>query len=367
MPWVLVLLAALLIVVSSLTVWAKRQLLDTDNWTNSSSQLLEDPAIRNAVSVYLVNQLYSNVDVAGELEQKLPAQAQPLAAPLAAVLREASVRATDALLARPAIQALWKTANRAAHKQFLVIINGGKRLETSNGEVVLDLSPILDRLAESSLGAKVVAKLPPDAGQIVIMQSDQLKTAQKGVKAVKWLSVLITVIVFALVAAAVWITPYRRRIIMAFGVSCLVCGLAVLVARRYLGDYVIDALTKNAPDFRSAGDDAWSIGTHLLRNIGVNLVIYGLAIMAAALLAGPSRGARAVRRWLAPTLVNRPIVTYAVVACGFLLLVLLGPSDAQRLVPLVILFGFGFLGVEVLRRQVAREYPDAVASAPTGT
>ena len=179
-PWILVLLAALLIVVSSLTVWAKRQLLDTDNWTNSSSQLLEDPAIRSAVSVYLVNQLYSNVDVAGELEQKLPAKAQPLAAPLATVLKEASVRATDALLARPAVQTLWKAANRTAHRQFLVIINGGKRLETSNGEVVLDLSPILDRLAQSSLGAKVVAKLPPDAGQIVIMQSDQLKDGAEG-------------------------------------------------------------------------------------------------------------------------------------------------------------------------------------------
>jgi len=366
-PWILVLLAAFLIIVSSLTVWAKRQLLDTDNWQTTSSELLEDPAIRDAVSVYLVNQLFSNVDVAGELKQQLPPRAEPLATPLAAVLKEASVRATEALLARPAVQKLWETANRAAHRQFLIIINGGERLKSSNGEVVLDLSPILDRLAQTSLGAKVVAKLPPDAGQIVIMQSDQLKAAQNGVKAVKWLSVLISVIVFVLIVAAVWITPYRRKIIMAVGVSCLVCGLVVLVARRYLGDYVVDALTKNAPDVRDAGKNAWSIGTHLLRNIGVNLVIYGLAIVAAALLAGPSRAARTVRRWLAPTLVHRPVVTYLVVACGFLLLVLFGPTDAQRLVPLLILFGFGFLGVEVLRRQVAREFPDAVNAAPAGT
>ena len=365
MPWVLIVLAAVLLIVSSLTIWAKRQLLDTDNWTTSSSELLEDPAIRNAISVYLVNQLYNNVDVAGELQQGLPPRAQPLAAPLAAVLKEASVRATDALLARPRVQQLWETANRTAHKQFLVIINGGRRLQTSNGEVVLDLRPILNRLAQTSVGARVVADLPPDAGRLVIMKSNQLKLAQKGVRAVKWLSVLVSLIVLVLLAVAVWISPYRRKIILGAGVACVVCALIVLVARRYLGNYVVDALTENSPDFRGAADDAWSIGTDLLRDIGINLLVYGLVIIAAALLAGPSRAARALRRWMAPTLVHRPVVTYAVFVCAFLLLVLLGPTDAQRLVPLLVLFAFGLVGVEALRRQVAREHPEVAAAQPS--
>jgi len=358
-PWILVVLASVLILVSSLTVWAQRQLLSTDNWANASSELLDDPAIREAVSIYLVNQLYSRVDVTAELGQRLPPKAKPVAAPLAAVLKDASLRATEALLARPAVQTLWEHANRLAHRQFLVIINGGKHLKTSNGEVVLDLGPILDRLAQSSLGAKIVAKLPPDAGRIEIMQSKQLKVAQKGVRAVKWLSVLVGLLALALVAAAVWIAPKRRKMILAVGVSCLICGLLVLVARRFLGHYLIDALTKNELNVRAPALHAWAIATYLLRNIGVNLMIYGIAIFAAGLIAGPSRIARALRRWSAPTLVNRPVIVYVMVACAFLLVVLLGPTDTQRLVPLIVLFGFGFLGVEVLRRQVAREFPDA--------
>ena len=142
--------------------------------------------------------------------------------------------------------------------------------------------------------------------------------------------------------------------------------MLLLVARRFLGNYVVDALAKNAPDFKEPAHASWLIATHLLRNIGVNLMIYGAAILAAGLIAGPSRIARTLRRWTAPTLVHHPLVVYGLVALGFLLLTLVGPTDAQRLVPLIVLFAFGFLGVHVLRRQVAREFPDAVQARPAG-
>src|SRR4051812_41912536 len=62
-PWVLIVLAAVIGHVASLNVWVKRQALSTDNWTNASGRLLENGEIRNAISVYVVDQLYQNVDV----------------------------------------------------------------------------------------------------------------------------------------------------------------------------------------------------------------------------------------------------------------------------------------------------------------
>src|SRR5262245_5758821 len=44
-------------------IWVQRQALNTDNFTASSTRLLEDAAIRSAVSGFLVDQLYANVDV----------------------------------------------------------------------------------------------------------------------------------------------------------------------------------------------------------------------------------------------------------------------------------------------------------------
>src|SRR5262249_15419644 len=56
-PWVLIVLAAIITLLAALNIWVKRQALNTDNFTNASSQLIENPDIRNAISVYLVDQL----------------------------------------------------------------------------------------------------------------------------------------------------------------------------------------------------------------------------------------------------------------------------------------------------------------------
>src|SRR5262249_6593979 len=79
--WALIVVATVVALGASLNVWVKRQALDTDNWVATSSNMLEDDQIREALSVYLVNQLYANGNVQAGLEQRLPAQLDPLAAP----------------------------------------------------------------------------------------------------------------------------------------------------------------------------------------------------------------------------------------------------------------------------------------------
>src|SRR5262249_10843804 len=86
--WVLVVLASVIRCASVLTTWLNRQLLDDHSWRNASKQLVQDPVVRNAVSVYLVDQLYQNVDVAAQLEQQFPKNLKPLAGPVSAALRQ---------------------------------------------------------------------------------------------------------------------------------------------------------------------------------------------------------------------------------------------------------------------------------------
>jgi hypothetical protein len=136
----------------------------------------------------------------------------------------------------------------------------------------------------------------------------------------------------------------------------LIVGLLVLVVRRYAGEYLVNALTTNTED-KGAVSAAWAIGTGLLRNVAFNAVIYGVAIIFAAWIAGPSRLATWSRRQLAPTMRDYPVLVFGVVGVVLLLILLAGPTDAQRIFPLLILFALAVVGTEILRRQTAREFP----------
>ena len=247
-----------------------------------------------------------------------------------------------------------------AHTELMDILNNKTtHFSTDNGQVVLDLRPVLDNLAGSVVGKKLLANLPPEAGRIVLLKSDQLKTAQTATKLLKALSVLLTVVALALLAGAIWFAPDRRRMLLWVGVSAIVSGLLVLAARRLAGNYMIDQLTSDVPNVKPAAFAVWGSTTQLLRNVGLNLIVYGVAIGLAAILAGPTRIATKLRSWIAPVMANSPVVGFLAVAGLFLLFLLFGPIDVQRLVPMAILFAAAMFGVEVLRRQLGREFPHA--------
>src|SRR5204863_6757599 len=103
-------------------------------------------------------------------------------------------------------------------------------------------------------------------------------------------------------ATAVYLASDRRRkLLMGCGISVLIVGLIVLVVRRYAGNYLVEALTDN-PDQKHPISAVWAIETQLLRNVGINAVIYGVGIIFAAWIAGTSRAATWIRRQLAPTM-----------------------------------------------------------------
>jgi hypothetical protein len=355
--WALLVLATLLLLVSSLTIWVKRQALDTDAWTNASGRLLENDDIRGALSIYLVNTLYNNVDVTARVKQALPPQRSGLAPVIAGALRQFSERAADQLLATPRVQNLWEEVNRRAHKNMIAVLEGKsvRRFQTANGTVVLDLSPLVKRLGDR-LG--ISEKLPPDAGKITILKSGQLESAQDALKVIKALTIFLVLVVLALYAVAIYLARgHRPRILRASAVSFLLVGLILLVVRRLAGDWIVDSLVK-ADTVRPAGRATWAIETELLRDIGFALIAYGIVGLVGAWLAGPTKLAVGARRRLAPTFREQPAVAFGVVGVAYLLVILWGPTAATRqLLGIVILGVLIMFGVEMLRRQTLAEHP----------
>jgi hypothetical protein len=350
-------LATLLGLVSVFSIWVKRQALETDTWTSTSTKLLENKNVNEALSAYMVEALYENVDVQDELAGALPPAAKSLAGPAAAGLRQLAGQLASEALTRPRVQALWSEANRNAHGLFLELIEGGgDTLSSEGGAVALDLGAIVDRLGEQ-LGVDVASKLPPGAAQIQLVESEQLSTAQDVVKALKGLSLILPLIALALYALAVYLARgWRREAIRAWGISWMLIGVLVLVIRSVAGEALVGSLA-GSKSVEPAVDAAWDIGTSLLRNGGIAMFAYGLVIFLGAVLAGPLGFAKLARRSLAPLLRER-VTAYAAAAVVVLLLLWWGPTEGfRRPLPLLLLLALFIAGIEALRRQTLHEYP----------
>jgi len=174
-------------VLGALAVWVKRVALEPGTWSDTSGKVLENPVVRQTLATYLVDQLYANVDVAGQIRAALPDRAKPLAAPAAAGLQDSAVTFTDRALARPRVQQAWRSANERADRRLIAFIEDDSgALQTSGGNVTLDLRQILQQVSgNAGLVDRVNQRLPVTAGRIVLLRSNALSLAQKGVRALK--------------------------------------------------------------------------------------------------------------------------------------------------------------------------------------
>ena len=358
---ILLIVATILAVLSILAVWANRQVLSSSNWADTSTQLLADQHIRDQVSATLVDTLYANVDVQGQVAAALPQQLKPLAGPAASGLRDLAQRVTNEALGRPRFQEAWRAANRVTAQQFINIAEGKSGAVTaSGGAVVLDLRVLLVNLVRRlGLPGRLVGEIPPGAGRIKILRSDQVTTVQNGASALKGLSLVLPALALALLALAVWLSHARRRRTLLFaGIDLVIAGLIVLIARHLIGNHVVNSLA-TTDAVRPAAAAAWDIGSHMLRDIAQAVIISGIPVILAAWLAGPTRLAVRLRRAMAPVLRDRADVSYGVLGVILLAIVAWGPIPATRkVIPVLIMIALAAVGLEVLRRQTAVEFPD---------
>src|SRR4051812_13569425 len=365
LPLTLITIGSLAALLAIFALWANRQMLDTDNWTESSSELLENDDIRSQLSIFLVDQLYENVDVQAELQDAVPARLQPLAGPVAGALRTLGVRAVDELLQRPRAQAAWEEANRRAHKRLLQVVENdtGGAVSTAEGNVTLDLKELLEQTSEQvGVGGRLAARLPEDSAQITILKSDELAAAQDGVRYLKALAIVLVLLALALFTLGVYLAEgWRREALRACGIGLIFAGALAILGRSLAGGAVV-GLAQTA-SVEPAITATWSISTSLLVEAATATLLYGVVVVFAAWLAGPTSWATATRRGLAPFL-REPRFAFGGLGVIVLLLLLWGPTPATRkFLPALVLVALLTLAVQALRRQTAREFPHASRAA----
>jgi hypothetical protein len=358
--WTLIVVTSLIAVVGISTLWVKRQVLDNQSFSDASAKVIADPEVRAALSTFLVNELYDNVDVAAAIESKLPEGVKPIAGTLAGALRQPATNAINQILARPRVQQLFINAVSVAHEKLVNVLENktGRGISTGEGVVTLDLHELVTELGQQiGLSDEALAKIPADAGVITLMKSDQLSALQKGVKLIHVLSAWLLIAVLLLYALAIWLARgHRRETLRNVGWAFAIVGLFVLLIHRAVGNYAIDALVQ--PVNKEPAHRVYLIESSILRQIGIATVAYGLIVVVGAVLAGPTRWATSIRRHLAPTLNDSAAIAWGALAGLVVLLAAWGPTHALRTWWGILLFaGLLALGLVAFRRQTLKEFP----------
>jgi hypothetical protein len=360
----LVVLATILTVVAIFSIWANRQALNTDNWVHTSDRILQNKVVDSRLSVFMANQLFAHVDVKAELEKQLPGQLDALAGPVAGGLDQLAPKIAERALSNPQVQGLWSTANRTAHETLLKLLDGGSgAISTEGGKVTLDLNSMLKKVTEQlGVGEGLAEKLPPEAGQLTILRSDQISTAQSIAKVIRVLPVVLTLLVLILYGLAIWLAgPRRRQALRSAGLGFIIAGALVLLLRTVAGHALVNSLVANEAN-KPAVEAVWSIATSLLSTVAASALAFGILVFIAAWLAGPTQIATPLRREAAPYIRDQPVAAALAAFLVWLALVAWVPIAAFNKPLGIVLFALLFAGgAELLRRQTRREFPDAEA------
>lgn len=356
----LTVLALLLGFVSMLAFTVERTVLDEGGIEQIAADLIRDDDIREQVGLTVVEQLYANVDVEQRLAARLPEAQRGLAPTLTALSRQAADQAAARLLERPRVQAAWVAVAGQTREQLVKLLEDeGEFVRTDGGTVVLDLRPIIVSLGDqiAPIG-RLEEQLPPTAGRIELIRSDQLDTAQTAVRVLRALADWLWILALAAAALAVWLAVGRRRLeVRALGSGLLVVGVLLLFTRRTIGSYLVDELTSDATE--PAGSSTWRIVTQALADRAWVWIAVGVLVLAGTWLVGPARAAARARVAARP-IAESILWTYGLVAALMVVLATFLPAFQRSFIVGLVFLGILVAGVEVVRRLVLSDTRPAV-------
>lgn len=290
---VLVVLSSLLVIVSTVAVWAHRTAFDTDGFMSTVEPALDDPALYAALSDTVAEQALDVLDLDNRVADRLTELDESLAAglmsaipqdgrasqlldrldrptlavlgpPIAARVEERVQQVVDELITSKVFRERLPVLIRRAHHASVTLIRSDvsdlPNVYVADGEVRLNLIPVIadalrpvlqefgeflpdvelpdvvsERASEGrqQLAQALRTQVPDDFGQVTLMSEDSLLLAQQTVQRVDRNLWAVLVITLAVIIATVAISPTTRRTLaqLAVGVAIGMILGAVLIRR----------------------------------------------------------------------------------------------------------------------------------------
>jgi hypothetical protein len=397
------LVAALLIVagcvlapLSVVAVWTANQVSDTSRYVANVEPLIKDPAIQNALTDKITNEIVTRINVPALTDQAAAALAQQGLSRISTLLRGVSGSLASGvqgfvhsrihkIITGPRMANAWTQVNRVASQQLIAVLSGratsgSGAVGVSNGQVTLDLAPLI-AVAKQDLvarGLTIAGKIPIVHVTFALFPSKNLAKAQKAYRLINDLKIVLPIVTLVLLGLGVLTARRRRRALIGAGLglaaSMLVLGAALLIAR---GAYLNSVPASASADAAAA---AFDILVRFIKTALRALLVAGLVVAAGAFLTGPSVTAVRTRSALSSglgrirhgesgpagqwTYAHRKALRIGAAALAALIFVFWGHPTAAVVVAIAILLLIVLGLIELIGRPPAQ--PSPAPHAPDG-
>jgi hypothetical protein len=369
---VLIFLGCLLAPEAVLGVWAANQVSNTSRYVANVEPLIHDPAIQNALTDKITNQITSRLNVTGVINQasaqlnskgltRISSLLNTFGPQIASSVTGFIHSTVHSVVSSPAFATAWVQVNTVAHSQIVAVLSGrgNSSISVSNGQVVLGLGPLIDIVKKDLVarGFTLANSIPAINPTFPLFEARDLEKAQSGYRLINTFKIVAPILALVLIAAGVYVARSHRRALigagLGFAFAMLFLGVDLAIFRSiYLNSVPSNVLPSDAA---AALFDTF---VRFIKDALRTLLVVGLVVAAAAFFTGPSTTAVRTRSGIASglgwirhfgerrglstgpvgqwTYAHRKILRIGVVALAALIFVFWGQPTAAVVIVIVI-------------------------------
>jgi hypothetical protein len=290
----LIVLGCIVIAGANVALWARSTVLSTNGWVAAVGPLSRNEVIVNTLSVYVVSEVFTEIDVQGAAQEILPPDLGFLSAPLTRALRDVVRDIVADLIMSDQFNTLWVTVNRTAHELIMGALRGGTDLlYLRDGKLTIDLEGPL-AFIESTLGLEGLDVFDDrDWDSFVLFESQQVAVLQQILNMLDAIGLLLPILALVLFVIAWLVSLWRRRTVLWIGVGVAVTMVLSLIVLALVRPALLSSILD--PLMRAVAGEIWTVVTRGLIWQTILILVVGVLIAVGAALAGPHPRAVAFR------------------------------------------------------------------------
>lgn len=287
----LIVISVCLVAAGNILFWAGNTITKTEKYTAAVGPVIEEPAVQAALANYATDQIFSNFNVEGYVQEVLPPRAAFLAPQLSNQIRNQTQSLLEQATASDRFQEAWLQVQTNQHRRLVAIASDYK------GDGTINLNAAYNRLSQrlddTQLAFLAGRDLPPSVGSITVIDAPWLPRFGSLVNNIDTWRLLTLLVLTSCLGIALWLSRHRRQTFYWFSIGTVIAMIVTLIALRVAQQSVVSQVESTYAAATSVTFEILARGLVIQTWLIAGLATFGAVI---AWVSGGSRSAVGFRQ-----------------------------------------------------------------------